>query len=645
MRRDERRREQRRHVASHHRRATRRIGELRDAVLTPTRISREQHPPNAAIRCIHLDATPIAVAHVPPQNRTRRRGCSNARDVVAEIHAVQIRRHIHRGARPREPQLGVAHRLRLHPREVAVVGHVSAVQVIIAGKEIVARRFAARDAVRRVRGKTRGQLVRDAGLRIEEHPVDAARVDAGVGIGLVAERRVAPLQVGKPAGLSGVERQLGKGAGVLLVAGVVVQRGGGLEVAAMRALVCVGVNAGIHAQRAALHVVCARHAIPRMRQIEAIAIGQRDIVVVAARRVAVHRGACRPAVLQGARIRQRHHLLSEFVALVGLQRIVATIRPQLVERRTGVRERVGQQPHQRGQLDHIARAEPPGAHEGRAAQHPTVIAVPVGAQRTGPAVHREFAVGEPRVERRAHALRAERSHLQLHVTTGIGTRHRHRFEIHTASERRRASRARAHTALHLHRLHVRHQVGQIGEVQHLIFHVVQRHAVERDVDARLVDAAQPQVAVAPAGAGFGVRRHGGRRIHEQHRDVLPEVPLRDSGATDGGLRDRRLFVSTDSADQHAFDTAHGVGLGRDLGAVGAGLRAERGSGNSQEGGAERSAEGSDTKSRRAPWARDCVRIHRLDSLRRYEPDQVLRDSLSQRALAAPAPRSCAENFN
>ena len=417
----------------------------------------------------------------------------------------------------------------------------------------------------------------------------------------------------------------------------------------MRALVCIGVDTGVHAQRPALHVVRAGHAVPRVRQIEAVAIGQVDVVVVAAGRVAVHRGTHRAAVLQRARVRQRHQLLAEFIALVGLQRVVATIHGELLQRGAGVRERIGQQSYQRGELHHVARAKPASAHERRAPHDAAVVAVAVGAQRTGPAVHGELAVGEPRVERRAHALRAERSHLQLHIATGIGAGHWHGFEVHAASERRRARRTRAHTTLHLYRLHVRHEVGQVGEVQHLIFHVVQRHAVERDVDARLVDTAQPQVAVAPVGTGFGVRRHRRGGIHQQHGHILPEVALRDFGAADGALRDGRLFVGTDGAHQHALDVTHRVGFGGRLDAVGTSLCAKRSRRERQEGyGGSRhqgSAEGGDTKSPRAPVARDCVRIHRLDSLRRYEPDQVLRDSLSQRALAAPAPRSCAVNPN
>ena len=175
----------------------------------------------------------------------------------------------------------------------------------------------------------------------------------------------------------------------------------------MRALIGVGVNAGVHAQRAALHVVRARHAIPRMRQIEAVAIGQLEVVVVAAGRVAVQRGARRAPVLQGARVRQRHHLLAELVTLVRLQRVVAAIRSELLGRGAGVTQRIGQQSHQRGQLHHVARAKPAGAHEGRTAHDAAVIAVTVGAQRTGTAVHREFAGRQPRVERRAHALGAE----------------------------------------------------------------------------------------------------------------------------------------------------------------------------------------------------------------------------------------------
>ena len=617
--------------------------------MTPGGVPRQHHARNTAIGCINLNTTTITVAHVPTQNGARCCGGADARDVVPEIHAVHVGRQLHRGARPRDAEFSVAHRLRLHAREIAVVRHVAAVQVVVAGKQIIAGRLATRDAVRRIRGQPRGQLIRDACLGIEEHPINAALVDPGVGVGLVAELRVAPLQVGKPAGLTGVQRQLGKGARVLLVAGVVVQRGGRLQVAAVRALVRIGIDARVHTQRAALHIVRTRHAIPRMGKIKTVAIGQIKVIVVAAGRVAVHRGAHRPTVLQGARVRQRHHLLAELVALIRLERIEAAVRGQLLQRGAGVRERIGQQAHQRGELHHIARAKPAGAHERRASHHAAVVAVAVGAQRTGPAVHREFAVGEPRIERRTDTLCPERSHLQLHIATGISARHRHRFKVHAARKRRRARGARAHTALHLYRLHVRHEVGQVGEVQHLIFHVVQWHAVERDVDARLVEPAQAQIAVAPVGTGFGVRRHGRGGIHQQHGHILPEVALRDLGAADGALRDGRLAIGADGAHQHALNAAHRVGFGGRLGAVGTSLCAKRSRRERQEvygGGRHQGrAQGGDTKSPRAPMARDCVQIHRLDSLRRYEPDQVLRDSLSQRALAAPAPRSCAVNPN
>ena len=206
------------------------------------------------------------------------------------------------------------------------------------------------------------------------------------------------------------------------------------------------------------------------------------------------------------RYRQRQQLLTELVPLIERQRIVASILTQLVHRGTHVRERVGQQPHQGRGFDDRATAKPPCPEKRRSPHHATVIAIAIRAQRAGASVHRESIGDEPRAKRCAGALRTKRPKLKAEVTARVRARHRHGLEVHRTREGGGARGAGADTTLHLHRLHIRHEVCHIREVEDLILHVIERDTVDRDVDTGLVESAQAQVTVSPRRAIFRVRR-------------------------------------------------------------------------------------------------------------------------------------------
>jgi hypothetical protein len=190
-----------------------------------------------------------------------------------------------------------------------------------------------------------------------------------------------------------------------------------------------------------------------------------------------------------------------------------------------------------------------------------MIAITVGAQRADPPVRRKAVGGETGIERRAHPLGTEGSELQLDIASSIPACHGHRFKVDRPRVGRRPRRAGADAALHLHALHIGQQIGEVREIEDLVLHVVERDAVDRDVDPRLVEPTQTEIAVPPLRPGFGVGDEGGGRVHQQHGHILPDVTLRDDGTANGLLRDGGFAAGTNRLDEHPLDRPSGIGGG------------------------------------------------------------------------------------
>ena len=145
-------------------------------------------------------------------------------------------------------------------------------------------------------------------------------------------------------------------------------------------------------------------------------------------------------------------------------------------------------------------------------------------------------------KRRAVRAGGERASVARSATRSID------LQVDRAAERRRADGRRADAALNLDRLQRMREIREVGEVRPHVLGIRQRHAVEREVDARRTDAAQREVRVARAAdarLGVGVDR---RRVAQQQRDVLPVVALLDLLARHVGLRDRRRRLGADAGD-------------------------------------------------------------------------------------------------
>src|SRR6185437_9133563 len=162
----------------------------------------------------------------------------------------------------------------------------------------------------------------------------------------------------------------------------------------------------------------------------------------------------------------------------------------------------------RRDLEHVAVAEVAGAEEGRSSVDAGVIAVTVGAQRRQAAVRGESSAYETRRVLAARSPRAKRAVLELQLAAARRLAQRNGFHVDRAGVRRRAVARRADAALDLHRAQAVCEIWKVGEVEHLVFRIVERDAVEGEVDPRLIDPAQPDVAVAPVVAGFGVGGEG-----------------------------------------------------------------------------------------------------------------------------------------
>ena len=136
----------------------------------------------------------------------------------------------------------------------------------------------------------------------------------------------------------------------------------------------------------------------------------------------------------------------------------------------------------------------------------------------------------------------------------------HGFHGQRARIGRDAVRAGADAALQLDRAEAVREVRKVREIDEVIFGVVQRNPVERDVDAALIDAAEPHVRVAGERAGIGVRRDR-RRRGEQQRKLLAEVPPLELGLIDA-CAGTGAAASPRTAVIVAASSVRGVGVRR-----------------------------------------------------------------------------------
>ena len=251
------------------------------------------------------------------------------------------------------------------------------------------------------------------------------------------------------------------------------------------------------------------------------------------------------------RVDDAPQLLAEVVPFVGRQRVVTPVAHQGRFRRRVVGELTVLLARQRRHLQDVAVAEVAAAEEAGMRHVAGVLAIAVGALVEGPRVEREPVGQQPRRVVHRTPPRVPGARAQLHVPTRRRARERQGLEIDRPAVRRRAVGARAHAALDLHRLNVTHDAGHVGEVEHLVLRVVERDAVEREVDPRLVDAAQPDVAVARIAALLGVRRER-RRVGQQQRRFLAERPLLDLPAGHDVGRDRRRVAGAQRRHRDAL---------------------------------------------------------------------------------------------
>ncbi len=311
-----------------------------------------------------------------------------------------------------------------------------------------------------------------------------------------------------------------------------------------------------------------------------------------------------------------------------------------------------------------------------------VLAVAVGALVAGPGVERQAAGEQTRGVVHRAAPRIPGAGAELHVSAAGRAGERQRLEVDGAPVRRRAVAAGAHAALDLHRLQVAGEVGQVREVEDLVLRIVERDAVEGEIETRLVDAAQADVAVAGVPALFGV---GGERggVGQQQRGLLAEGAVLELGPRHDVRRDRRRVPGAQRRDRHPLqrlrgrhEIDHEAGVGGDVqfarrvarareaqmggergveressvgtrgghGAAGSGLHPDAGERRVRAGVANgagyargRDEHGEEGDGRHAAalqavgrvrghaWRReDANRLFMADSLRRYEPVQVPR---------------------
>ena len=199
-------------------------------------------------------------------------------------------------------------------------------------------------------------------------------------------------------------------------------------------------------------------------------------------------------------MRQRDQVLAEAILLLWRQWIDATIALEFIDRDGQIRQRVAQPSAEVHQLHYITRSEPCDLSKARDTFNARVSPVAVGAQG-GESCGRSKSFRHRTAIRFQHqSMCTKGSHLNLGRRLTRYTKHRLRFEVHGSGEGRCAGAARSDAALHLHRPKTRRKIGEVGKVEHLIFRIVERNAIDREVDARLVHAAQSQVAVAPVRA-------------------------------------------------------------------------------------------------------------------------------------------------
>ena len=177
----------------------------------------------------------------------------------------------------------------------------------------------------------------------------------------------------------------------------------------------------------------------------------------------------------------------------------------------------------------------------------------VGLQVGGAAVEGQARAQPPRLHTRVAAAGAEgprsqaRAVLALLGQVAAG-------EVDGARVGGHAHAGGADAALDLDALQHAGEVAEVDEVDGGVLGLVQGHAVERHVDARLLDPAQVDVGVAGAQARVRVLVHG-RRGLQQERHLLAHVPARDLVARYVVGGHGRLGFGADPLDHHALRDA------------------------------------------------------------------------------------------
>ena len=117
------------------------------------------------------------------------------------------------------------------------------------------------------------------------------------------------------------------------------------------------------------------------------------------------------------------------------------------------------------------------------------------------------------------------------------------------------------TALYLHALHRRDEVGHVDEVDLRALCVVDGHTVGSDVDTARVNATHADGGVADPVAGIGGRGDGGRQ-REDIRDILPEVHLFDLFLCERREGHRCLLVGAGGSHLYVLELIRADGVYR-----------------------------------------------------------------------------------
>ena len=195
------------------------------------------------------------------------------------------------------------------------------------------------------------------------------------------------------------------------------------------------------------------------------------------------------------------------------------------------------------ELEERAGARPRRAVVERALVDARVVAEAVGRLAGDARVEAPGPAEEARVPGERAASRPPRAapHLRLETAPVGGA---HAREVDRAAVGRRAHARRPHAALDLDRVHDAREVAEVREVERLVLGVLQRHAVEGDVEAGRADPADVEVGVAGGEAGVGLEVDRGRRP-QQERHLLAPVHQVDRVAPDVRLGDGRALLGAD----------------------------------------------------------------------------------------------------